>query len=1152
VFRIHDDCAGYIGAGGEALRKIPNEAPRAPRRKIPPVPARRADTGVSPLAARDYRLLPIADKLNGANVRARTVKAENLLHRISRLSAQFAGGFGALAILGRILDAPALAGQFFGMRPMSPASALAFLLLGLGLWLIQHDHRHRFRRTGQALGLACAIISGSVVIEAHFGSDMVLPRLLFSEFPANTPSVANPLTTALPCMLVGTAVFCLGLKRQSWLATASWLGLSVISITLLAVTETALQVLPDNGRMALPSALCLFALGTGVTLSRADANRLRIISREHPLGSVALQLTGATLLCPVAVFGILTHWVRDISPMAHHALVLGAIVLNATILGLLVFLLRRMDQLDLRRRDAEGSRDLLLARLQQQAASLEIQVAERTQRLQETTDRLKVALRAGNCGVWDWDHVKQRGDWDEAQCALFGYKPGEFDGTLEAWSRRVHPDDHGRAVADFQRALASPEEEYSSAFRVLHPGGAVRHVQSLAFIHRDAGGQVVRVVGLNRDITHDFEMEESLRVAEERAKLALLGTNAGVWDRDLVSGVIYRDAIYNDLLGYVPGEIEGLEGWLKLIHPDDKAEAEASLHAHLEGRADSYRCEYRMWHKDGRWVWMLDRGKVVKRDPAGRALRIVGTHTDITPRKTMEEQLRRSEELSLQLNQLARIGAWQVDMPSGRTTWAPEIYRLCEVDLGFSPTVEKMLQFAAAESRPVFSEAMTRLLREGTPFDLELSLQSARGNALWVRVLGRAELKAGRPVRAFGVFQDISARRDSEEMRRNLESQLFQAQKMETLGTLAGGIAHDFNNLLTGILGYQDLALDTLLEMDPARNYLGQAREASLRARELIDQILTFSRQTGSEKLPVNLTQVAEDARRFLRATVPATISIEMESGPDCPRVLADSTQIHQVLLNLGSNAAHAMRAGGGVITIKLTTITLDENATGLPGSLAPGRYVRLDFSDTGHGMDEATLKRIFDPFFTTKEVGQGTGLGLSVVHGIMEAHKGAITVRSAPGQGTTFTLHLPEAQENSNEPGFTAGPIPRGQGELIAVVDDEDIVRGFAQMALEKIGYRVAAFDSPAECLEVLRREHGKFSLLLTDQTMPVMKGIELASEVRSFAPQLPIVIMSGYFSRISPDKLAQIGQIALLSKPFTNDELGRTLHKAIHPEAE
>jgi len=939
----------------------------------------------------------------------------------------------------------------------------------------------------------------------------------------------------------------------------------------------------------------------------------------------------------------------------------------------------RLRTLDRRRRDAEAARDSLLARVQQQAANLELQVAERTRSLQDMTQRLQLALHAGAYGVWDWDVVADRHVWDPRQRAIYGLPEEPADQSIAGWWSLVHPDDRPRLEQSQQRHLATGtilEDE----FRIIRPDGEVRHIFSRALVHRDDSGRPLRIVGLNRDITaerqrdqvmaaihqrlqfvlnatgfgvweydyarnemtwdnhmleiyglrretlaggvqdwHDrvhpedlarvraeldailsspknqlvqqfrivrpdgtvrhiearsyvlrhrdgrpermvgfdndvteaVRLREELRITAERWHLAVSSSNDGVWDWNIATDTVFRDARYAEMVGAAPEDLAtDRHIWQALGHRDDVPAAEAALQAHLAGTSPVYQSEYRLRHRDGPWVWILDRGKVVDRDAGGRPLRMVGTHTDITHRKQLEERLRHGEEMSLQLSRLAQIGAWEWEIATSKLTWSPEMYRIHEVPLGYEPTLPKSLEFYPPQSQETFSEALNHSVRAGTGFDLELPFRNARGHQLYVRVLARAEVKEGRTVRIYGAFQDITARRDAEEMRRQLESQLFQAQKMETLGTLAGGIAHDFNNLLTGILGYQDLALDTLAEADPARSYLAAARDASLRARELVAQILTFRRQAGSEKVPVNLAQVVEDARRFLRATVPATIRIDVEIAPDCGRVLADATQIHQVLLNLGSNAAHAMRTTGGSMRLALAPAEIDETQSSSLNHLAPGRYLKLEFSDTGHGMDEETRKRIFDPFFTTKEVGQGTGLGLSVVHGIIQAHRGTITVQSSPGHGATFTLYLPVAEDGAEETLAAEVSFPRGHGELIAVVDDEDIVRTFAQMALEKTGYRVASYDSPAHCLEDMRKRPGDFALLLTDQTMPVMKGIELAAEVRTFAPNLPVLIMSGYFSRISPDKLAQIGHVALLSKPFTNEELARLIHRSIQPE--
>ncbi|WP_169829288.1 hybrid sensor histidine kinase/response regulator [Lacunisphaera limnophila] len=775
---------------------------------------------------------------------------------------------------------------------------------------------------------------------------------------------------------------------------------------------------------------------------------------------------------------------------------------------------------------------------------------EREVEMDSLTERLQFVITAAGYGVWEYDFKADRLYWDEHLLKLHGLERSDVSGGIEAWRQRVHPEDWPEVQHHLNEVIAGRRDQFEPEYRIILPGGSARYMQMRSYLIRQPDGTPGRLVGLNRDVTAARELREQLRISEERWRLIVTSNNDAVWDWDLQRQRVYRDQRYAEMVGLDPTQLAAQpEEWSARVHPEDLPVAHAAMQQHLEGRSPYYQCELRMRHRDGHWIWMLDRGKVVARDDHGQPLRLVGTQTDITTRKVLEEKLRHNEQLSLQLNRLAQIGAWEEDTASGRLTWAPEVYRIHEVDLGFTPTAETIRAFFSPEAATVLDEAFARAREDGTPFDLELPFTTARGRPLWIRILGQAETQLGRVTRLFGGFQDITARRDAEEMRRQLESQLFQAQKMETLGTLAGGIAHDFNNLLTGILGYQDLAFDGLAEDHESRPYLEASREASLRARELVDQILTFSRQSGAKKVTVELKAIVEDARRFLRATVPATIRIEVSAADDCAPVLADASQIHQVLLNLGSNAAHAMHQTGGLMRITLSPATVAESSSF--NQLAPGQYVRLDFSDSGHGMDETTCKRIFDPFFTTKEVGQGTGLGLSMVHGIIQAHQGAISVESVIGQGTTFTFFLPVAEAQETPVRNASADMPRGRGELVAIVDDEDLVRSFAQISLERAGYRVVAFDRASACLEEIRGRIGDFAVLLTDQTMPGMNGMELVTEIRNLAPSLPVIIMSGYYSRIAPEMLQQMGYVSLISKPFTNEELAHAVHRSVSGSA-
>ncbi|HND62221.1 MAG TPA: PAS domain-containing protein, partial [Opitutaceae bacterium] len=772
---------------------------------------------------------------------------------------------------------------------------------------------------------------------------------------------------------------------------------------------------------------------------------------------------------------------------------------------------------------------------------------ESSLRTRQLNERLQLALRSSNFGVWEYDIQTGVTHWDDRVLEIYGLQRHQFTGEPGEWSRFLHPDDRAATEAAFDLVLQRGAPTSFRIFRIVRPDGAVRYVEGHGHLQRDADGRPVRVVGLNRDITGEQALHEALHMAEQRWQLAIEGTNDAVWDWDIERHTVFHDERWTRMLGYQPGEIESsVAGWRLLVHPDDQAASDATAEAHLAGRTPLYQAEYRMRAKDGGWRWILDRGKVVKRSPAGDPLRMVGTHTDITARRDLEQRLRRTDELADQVSRIAHIGGWDMELDTGRITWSAEVCRIHDVGEDYRPTLDDVRRF--------FPLGVLEALQAGDPsalgatFDHQLALITAKGRHIWVRVIGRAEPQPGGSSRVHGALQDVTIQHEMESNRRQLEVQLFQAQKMETLGTLSGGIAHDFNNLLTGIIGYHELAADSVPEDHPARACLAEARNASLRARELVEQILTFSRQTSeTEHGAVDLGLVVEEARRFLRATLPANISIETDLDPDCGPVLADATQIYQVILNLGSNAAHAMRAHGGTLRLSLHPADVSTTQGARFGGVSAGRYLRLSMADTGHGMDEATQRRIFEPFFTTKNTREGTGLGLAVVHGIIRAHRGAIDLESKVNVGTTFHVYLPMSPDQSGDQAEESQPTPTGAGELVCVVDDEGIVGRYTKATIEKLGYRAVAYGSAEECLAAWQAESAEYRVLVTDQTMPGLQGTELAAALRKQIPGLPVVIMSGYFSKISSHALDELGQVELLAKPFTTEQLAQALHAAL-----
>ena len=389
------------------------------------------------------------------------------------------------------------------------------------------------------------------------------------------------------------------------------------------------------------------------------------------------------------------------------------------------------------------------------------------------------------------------------------------------------------------------------------------------------------------------------------------------------------------------------------------------------------------------------------------------------------------------------------------------------------------------------------------------------------------------------------------EERKHLEEHYRQAQKMEAIGTLAGGIAHDFNNILGAVVGYTDLARMVLEGNPEVRKHLDAVMQATRRAADLVRQILTFSRQQPLERRPIQLRPVVAETVGLLRATIPSTIEFDVSLATDAPTVLADSTQIHQILMNLGTNAWHAMKDGTGQLQVKLEKFEVDAAQSAMEPRLRPGAYARVAVGDSGCGMDQATLRRMFEPFFTTKAPGEGTGLGLSVVHGIVDAHDGVVTVESQPGKGTMFHLYFPAHAGTPMPPPPKENNVARGHGERVLVVDDEELLARLMQKGLTALGYQAECMTQPEAALALVRADPERFALVVTDQTMPGMTGVDLASQLRDIRLGLPVIMMTGYTAALMAERVEAAGIRQLLFKPITIHALGDAVHAALSTPA-
>ncbi|ROR03301.1 PAS domain S-box protein [Desulfosoma caldarium] len=662
--------------------------------------------------------------------------------------------------------------------------------------------------------------------------------------------------------------------------------------------------------------------------------------------------------------------------------------------------------------------------------------------------------------------------------------------------------------------------------------GTERPIADSAAPMVDLAGQILGCVLVFRDQTEERRTLQLLHEALEKHQLALEAASMSSWDWHVSKRRIVRDAAWAERRGLDAKRVwEDEKAWSETVHPEDRPRVLSCLREHLEGKTPYFEATYRVRTNEGGYVWILDRGKVIERDDAGKPLRMIGIETDITAQKTMEARLRVLTQ-AVEQSPLSIV----ITDPSAHIEYVNE--QFCRLT-GYTPQEvmgqnPRILQ-SGKTPRETY-DALWTALKQGQVWRGVFCNKKKDGTLFWEEAtICPIVDEAGRISHYLGLKQDITTTRQ-------LEDQLSQAQKLESIGRLAGGVAHDFNNALQIIMGYAEVALGLVRSEDRVHRMLNEIYKAAQRSAGVVRQLLTFARKEVIRPVPLNLNEHLAETHRMLQRLIGEEIFLELRPGRNLWPVLLDPSQVDQMVANLVINGRDAIQ-GTGMITLETENVVLDGTRKAGPVHIPKGQYVRLTVSDTGCGMDAQTLERIFEPFFTTKEVGKGTGLGLSTVYGIVKQNHGWIDVESIPGRGTRFDLFFPRLIVDDEGHRAESGPSPeeelQGAGETVLLVEDEPAVLELAQSVLENGGYRVHAFSEPQAALQWAEKTSDPVHLLLTDVIMPQMSGRELWDQLKTWHPEAACLFMSGYTADILVHRGVGGEDSFFISKPFTAQAL-------------
>jgi PAS domain S-box-containing protein len=788
--------------------------------------------------------------------------------------------------------------------------------------------------------------------------------------------------------------------------------------------------------------------------------------------------------------------------------------------------------------------------------------------LRESEKRYERVMQASEEGFWEWVVATDAFYASPRMLAIYGLPPDTvFRGRKDFMSRiPFHPED----LASWRKAVAAhlageiPRVDLEVR-AILKDGAGWIHLTGICL--RDASGAEERWTGSVSDVTERKRAEDALRLSEARYARAMDASADGLWEWNAATDELFISLRARELWGIPDG-----------IEIRTRAELKAQ---NLQFTEDTIReciaqrsgieMTYSVLNQSGELRWVRSTGKVFL-GGHGEPMLVTGSLTDVTERKLAADALRLSEEElrarqdMLDLAQKAASAAafeWHIGAGEGENRSSPDL----EVMYGLQPgsydgSYETWKKLVLPADWPAVEAAIERANETGD-VAAEYRVVHPDGAIRWLQAKGRMFFDEQRkPARVVGFMLDVTDRHQADEELRRLERQLRQAQRLEAMGTFAGGIAHDFNNILGAILGYGEMVLRGVPKESRLARDLDSIVTAGERGRALVGRLLAFSRSVVGERVPVHVERVVREALDLVSAKLPPGVTVQAQLHAGRAAILGDETQVHQVVANLATNAIQAMSAGGA-LRVELASVRVGASRAATIGGLAVGEYVVLTVADTGAGIPPEILERIFDPFFTTKEVGTGTGLGLSLVHGIVMELGGGIDLMTKVGAGTTFSVYLPRSGEAPGaEDDAPPLALPRGDGQRVLVVDDEEPLVRLATRTLEELGYAPVGFTSSSAAFAAFRADPQRFDALITDERMPGMSGAALIREVRGVRSAMPVVLMSGYLGPmarkaresglldtlgVAPKVAAAIGADEVLQKPLSAHDLATSLARVL-----